>query len=429
MDLKAKLNLHLKTKPQEKLDATKEEISELIYEPINQEHHLVNYLPGQTIQSELGEFFLCEYRYPLNHFHGRFFIGALFQENLTALKGVLKDPEFSCPENIAEMIFLDTETTGLAGGAGTLAFMVGLGYFEDDEFVLQQYVIEDYHQELAMIDALNHKLQSFSHLVTFNGKSFDWPLLTGRFIYHRFGDFPNPLQIDLLHPARRYYKKRLISCNLGSLESEILGFPRVNDISGFQVPELFFRYVEEKDGRILLPVFQHNHWDILSLVSLTTHLIQAYLYPKEVLFAPEDLFSAGRIHEDLGQTELALECYLSSLDCELPLTLQLEVAIRLSFLYKRIGRFKEASEIWQNLLNGKTKKAFTACIEMAKYLEHKCKDYEQALLMTRQAKELLVGLRRFFTRYRYNQLQSELNHREQRLVKKMAKASGSCDFE
>ncbi|AZR73359.1 hypothetical protein BBF96_08165 [Anoxybacter fermentans] len=417
MDLKAKLRLHHKKENEGKKKAR----NEPVYEPFHKKHHLTRLLPGKMIQSEFGEYFLVEYRYPLNHFHGRTYLGALLREDLSALCGILKDQELVCPKNIESLVFVDTETTGLAGGTGTFAFLVGMGYFKEDEFILRQYMMEDYHQEFAMLDALYSKLQEFSHLVTFNGKSFDWPLLEGRFIYHRMkGNFSH-VHVDLLHPARRYYKNRLMSCNLGSLEEAVLGFYRTNDIPGALVPELFFRYLEEKDGRILIPVFQHNHWDILSLVTLMTNLIQAYLRPYEVLDEPEDLFSAGKVYEDLGQYNQAVKCYSICLNQEISAHLKQEILKRLSFLYKRLGRMEEACSIWQSFINSKNNLRLFPYIELAKYYEHYSKDYRLALKMARDARQVLLKQRRLYTRNRFKELMDELEHREKRLLRKMGR--------
>ncbi len=424
MDLKGKLSLHLNSKSKKTEDKKiEQQENELIYEPIHQEHQLSDLLPGKVIQSDFGEFLLVEYRYPLHYFHGRIHLGGLSKEDMSVLGGVLKNQDLILPENLQNFIFMDTETTGLAGGAGTFAFLIGIGYFEEDEFVLQQYMMEDYHQELAMLDALYRKMQNFSHLVTFNGKSYDWPLLEGRLVYNRMKEDFCPIHVDLLHPARRYYKSRLESCNLGSLEREILDFIRANDISGSEVPALFFRFLDDKDGRILLPVFQHNHWDILSLVTLLTHLIQVFQSPKEVLDRPEDLFSAGKIYEDLGQVEQALLCYSHTLKQDIHCHFRQDVLKRLSFFYKRIGNINEAITIWQELIQSESNLHVFPYIELAKYFEHQCKDYHLALQMTDEALELVRKQRRLYSRARVKELESQLDHRKQRLVRKIGNES------
>lgn len=411
MDLKAKLGLHLKKKTER---STKNQLHD---QPSIDCCHLSSLLPGRVTQTEFGEYFLVEYRYPLAHLHGKIHLGAIEHTDLAALTGVLKSPDLPSPERLGNFVFVDTETTGLAGGTGTYAFLVGIGYFQDAQFVLRQYLMEDYHQELAMLQALSADLAQFSHLVTFNGKSFDWPLLMSRFIFHRMRDICEPVQVDLLHPARRYYKRRLTSCSLGSLEGEVLGFYRENDISGAEVPSLFFRYLEERDGQVLLPVLQHNHWDILSLVSLITHLLETYLKPLEVLEAAEDLFSAGKIYEDLGAHDQAIQCYCHSLNKQRSPVLANEILTKLSFLYKRLGKLEEACDIWRGL--AEKKRRHLPFIELAKYYEHTTKEFIKALEMTRQAKGLLLEQRRRYTSRKFQELLGAIGHREARLLKKL----------
>lgn len=407
MDLKAKLGLH-SIKKTKKITPDQRPMDRC---------HLSSLLPGRLTQTDFGEFFLVEYRYPLAHLHGSSQLGAIERTDLSALQGVLKNPKLPSPERLGNFVFIDTETTGLAGGAGTYAFLVGIGYFIDNQFILRQYLMEDYHQELAMLQGLSKELSQFSHLVTFNGKSFDWPLLMSRFIFHRMRDISEPVHVDLLHPTRRYYKRRLVDCSLGSIEGKVLGFYRENDISGAEVPGLFFRYLEERDGQVLLPVFQHNHWDILSLVSLITHLLETYLNPLTALEAAEDLFSAGRIYEDLGAHEEAIQCYCQSLKQQRSQVLRTEILTKLSFLYKRLGKLEEACDIWRGLAG--ENKRHLPLIELAKYYEHTAKDYLTALEMTKKAKTILSEQRRRYSSLKFKELLGAIDHRENRLLKKL----------
>lgn len=430
MDLKAKMALHQKKKTvdirTEALPGTdpsvRPAVRETAGEPAAAEaHSLLRLLPVRRMIRAEGEYLCAEYHYPLTHFHGRFHLGALRCENLQALCGVLKDQALLCPAELRSLLFMDTETTGLHGGTGTYAFMIGLGYFTEDEFVLCQYMMEDYHQELALLAAVDEKIQEHTHLVTFNGKTFDWPLLESRFTFHRMRGGRRPVHVDLLHPARRYYKQRLENCRLGSLEEAVLGFGRAEDISGAEVPALFFRYVEERDGRLIAPVFRHNHWDILTLVTLLTHLTQAYCDPEEVLGTAEDLFSAGKIHADLGEYEQAVACLNHSLRIASSNQLKQEILTHLSYIYKYLGRFEEACSIWQNFVQSMSNMRLSPYLELAKYFEHQCRDYRKALQITEAARELLLGHRRHYSAARFKERLAELDHRRERLEKKCVK--------
>ena len=172
-------------------------------------------------------------------------------------------------------LFLDTETTGLAGGTGTVAFLIGLGWFEGDGFVTQQLFARDYAEERATLLHLRERLAGREFLVSFNGKAFDANLLATRFIMNRL---PDPLSglphLDLLHPARRLLSHRLADRRLSALETSILGFEREGDIPGSEIPQRYFDWLRRRDGRLMADVFEHNRLDILSLAALAAHLVE-----------------------------------------------------------------------------------------------------------------------------------------------------------
>lgn len=148
---------------------------------------------------------------------------------------------------LESILFLDTETTGLSGGAGTIAFETGIGWFEGEHFVLRQFVLRDYNEEEPMLKAIYAALEGKQAVCTFNGKTFDMPLLASRMIMHRMRLPAALYQMDLLHACRRVWKMRLGRCNLGSLEEKVLGRAREDDLPGAQVPERFFTYLKTHD--------------------------------------------------------------------------------------------------------------------------------------------------------------------------------------
>src|SRR5262249_23063626 len=198
--------------------------------------------------------------------------------------------------DLNEAVFLDTETTGLAGGAGTAAFLIGVGYVPGSRFVVRQYFMRDYHEEGALLEALDQELRRFKRIVTFNGKMFDVPLLDARFRLNR-GRFPltDAPHLDLLHPARRLWKLRLDSCRLQSLEVELLGLRRVGDISGDQIPTIYFDWVRRQDARALARVFEQNRQDILSLAALA--VLACRWVDEGQAEDPRDIFSLARVLE------------------------------------------------------------------------------------------------------------------------------------
>ena len=172
-------------------------------------------------------------------------------------------PERLAPERI---LYLDTETTGLSGGAGTVAFLTGLGYLTENGFLVHQYLMRDYPEERFLLENVKAMLPQFDVLCTFNGKSFDLPLLQSRFRMNRMdASVLEKPHIDLLHLARRVWKLRLGRCNLGRLEEAIFGQPRVDDLPGNQVPERYFSFLKTGDFHLLQDVLEHNQQDIASL--------------------------------------------------------------------------------------------------------------------------------------------------------------------
>lgn len=175
------------------------------------------------------------------------------------------------------LLFLDTETTGLNGGAGTVAFEIGVGWFDARGMVIRQYVMRNYAQEAAMLKDIARLFEKADTIVTFNGKSFDLPLLESRMVMNRIRlpvtEYPH---LDLLHAARRVYKLRLGRCNLTALESAVLGKKREDDLPGAQVPARYFEYLKTGEFALLEDVLRHNFEDVRSLAELTAAICQAY---------------------------------------------------------------------------------------------------------------------------------------------------------
>jgi uncharacterized protein len=167
----------------------------------------------------------------------------------------------------SDLLFLDTETTGF-GGAGTLAFLVGLAYVEDDRVVVEQLMLEGPEQEPTLLAYLDGLLAKRPVMVSFNGKSFDWPLLQGRYTMNRLQSPQRVAHLDLLHLSRRVHKQRLTRCNLQRLETEVLGFQRIGDIDGAEVAARYVHYCRTRDASHLGAVIEHNYWDVLSMVAL-----------------------------------------------------------------------------------------------------------------------------------------------------------------
>ena len=271
------------------------------------------------------------------------------------------------------MLFLDTETTGLAKGAGTLAFEVGVGYFESDQFVIKQMAIREYANEAEMLKIILKQLEEHPVIVTFNGKSFDLPLLESRCVMNgmrvRFEDYA---QLDLLHIMRRVYKLRLQHCTLGALEEAVLGTHRTDDLPGAMVPQRFFDYMRTRNFDLIEDVLRHNYDDVLSMPKLLADVCGAFRTP-ETLAHPEDIYGVGRTFVRSGQIEKAKKCYRTIGHT----TMSGQARLRLTELNKKEKNWQETIDLCHTMI-ADHQNGSAPYIELAKYYEHVEKNYEAA---------------------------------------------------
>ncbi|MBN2244456.1 MAG: ribonuclease H-like domain-containing protein, partial [Candidatus Aminicenantes bacterium] len=279
-----------------------------------------------------------------------------------------------------QALFFDTETTGLAGGSGTYIFLLGLGFFTKDSFCVRQYFMSDYHEEEALLWSVNQLFsQGFKLLVSYNGRCYDFPLMQSRFIMARLPmQLPDPHHLDLLFPTRRLWKRRLQDCTLSNIERRILNIHRESDIPGYLIPHVYFRYLQDRDARPLKSVFEHNLQDIVSLVFLTTKIGQVLQDPLQVGKYGIDLCSIGRIYEKNRDYEYSSRCYEEALNRDLSDEESLEVLRLSSFAYKKQGKWEQAEKAWKEIIGLSSEFIFYPYEELAKYYEHRLKDYSKA---------------------------------------------------
>ncbi len=286
-----------------------------------------------------------------------------------------------------EALFFDTETTGLAGGAGTYIFLLGLGYFTKDAFCIRQYFMSDYHEEEALLWSVNQLFaQNFKLLVTYNGRSYDYPLMQTRFIMTRQPmQLTDPYHLDLLFPARRIWKRRLQDCSLANIERRVLKINREEDIPGYLIPHVYFRYLQDRDARPLKPVFEHNLQDIISLVILTAKISQVLKDPLQGDIYGLDLCGVGKFYETNRDYEFSTRCYEEALKGNLSDEDSLEVLKLCSFAYKKQGQWEKAEAAWRDILSLTRQFLSYPYEELAKYYEHRLRDYCKALNIVEEA--------------------------------------------
>ena len=378
---------------------------------------LEDVLPGRWISTRHGETFLVKKEYPQNHRQGQYTLRPA--SSLNPVARWLDAPDLvHIP--LEDFVFIDTETTSLSGGAGTYTFLVGAGRFENESFCVYQYFMRDPSEEPAQLAALESFLTTSRVVVSYNGKAFDLPRLGSRYRTH---GWPVPLQdiihIDLLHLSRRLYADLLTDCTLGNVEYSLLDFERdEEDVPGWQVAELFFRYLETKDPAPLRSIFYHNEMDVISLPALLNLLSSRLASPlpgsKGQL---DDLIPLGKFFADLEDYDLAVKLLENALEnYQLPPDLQLEGIKNLSFLYKKRQDFQRALPLWEEAA---AQDQFYAYIELAKVYEHQQQSYPEAIHWTLSALELCHN--RSGSRTPEEDRIAQLKHRLQRLKRKLAR--------
>jgi uncharacterized protein len=410
-------------------DPKQERISELrkrIEEVMNRREHIApavvpqprspsvpleRVVEGEEIETEHGRFFCSRSTLAGPDFHGHSRISdlasmsmdtAAFLAGSQALRG------FS-PE---DGLFLDTETTGLAGGTGTFPFLIGLGWFEKGSFITSQLFARDFSEERAMLAFLSELASAKRFLVTFNGRAYDLNLLSSRYILNRSKDvlFGMP-HIDLLHPSRRMLAHRLENARLVTIEAHVLGVRREDDVPGYEIPQRYFDWLRKRDGRLMEDVFRHNRLDIVSMASLLKHLAGLVEGGHEMPDAhPGDLLCAARLHHDRGDLESAMRMLEPLMECTQP-----EVALNarktLSLIHKRSLQWQDAVTLWKDIIAMNPHDVF-AVEELAKWYEHHARELGSAMELV---KKVLDEARHLAETERQS-----LEHRMKRLLHKMS---------
>ncbi|MCY9697974.1 ribonuclease H-like domain-containing protein [Paenibacillus alginolyticus] len=387
---------------------------------------------GAHVETSLAGSFVMRRRvYGADSVHGKY--------RLRELAGVAQ--QLSCFHDrdavvrLEELLFFDTETTGLGVGAGNVPFMVGIGFYTGELFTVEQLLIRNPAEEHAMLVYLQELLDRFTHIISYNGRTFDWPILKNRYVLNRLQlDDAKLLQIDLLYPSRSLWRNTLPSCRLSKVEESRLGFERVDDVPGSMAPALYFQYLAEKNPSVLEGVFVHNEHDIVTLAALAIHF--GKLVSGESELDPEleleEMFRTGLWLDKMGRSAIAENYFdilyarlLNDLESSNPADQESAILLLAAF-YKKNGEYLRAVELWKRWIvikNASIALHLEPYLELAMYYEHREKNFSQAIFYAEEAWAKLWRRRSLHRGdKRQNEVEEALEKRIRRLKGKLRKA-------
>jgi uncharacterized protein YprB with RNaseH-like and TPR domain len=329
------------------------------------------------------------------------------------------------PESVCDpqqWLFLDTETTGIVGGTGTYPFLIGIAWWDTGGLEVEQFFMREHSEEHSVLVALAERMAERRVLVTFNGKTFDWPLLETRYEMTRKIRVPAPrAHLDFLHPARNLWRLRLGSARLPELERHVLGWNRGADVMSELIPQIYFDYLRGGSPEPLVHIFHHNQMDLRGLAGLAsrtlTVLSNPELHGKDAL----ELFGVSRICARSGEPARAKRLYERSIAAELPAEIAVAAQRFLARLAKREGDHALACELWEKML-GASRDGFEAYEQLAIHYERRAHTPERALDLVGKA---LADLRRasrlgLIAASAYQQKRARFERRLARLQRKAA---------
>ena len=333
------------------------------------------------------------------------------------------------PDSAADLrnwLFLDTETTGLSGGTGTYPFLVGLAWWDGGGLQVEQFFMRDHSEEHSVLLALKERMAERPVLVTFNGKSFDWPLLDTRYRMTRaITAHSAEAHLDLLHPARHLWRLRLGSVRLAELEWHVLGKRREADVISELIPQIYFNYLSGGAPDPLVPVFLHNQMDLVGLAALAARMFSLLAGPEAAGADAFEFYGMSRICDRRGDTR-ARGLYTRAIAGHLPRAVGRAARLALARLAKRQGDFELATSLWMEL-RGALPDGILAYEELAKYYEHRAGEPRRAAELMGEALSELRRARgaRFLNPSQYAKARERFGHRLARLQGKVGGASGT----
>lgn len=369
------------------------------------------WLSGEEVHTSHGCYFQTDKLWERHRRHGSLDISSLLEMPADLLTAISDSTITDSP--CSKWAFLDTETTGLAGGSGTYAFLIGVGRITAAGFELRQFFMRDLAEEASLLHGLSEYLSQFETLVTYNGKTYDQPLLETRYRMARMRPpFSRMEHLDLLAGSRRLWKLRFDRCRLVDLENQILGFEREGDLPGEMIPYVYFEYLRKREASRIVPILHHNAIDILTLACLTAIVPRAFQSPEDApLTHGAEMVGLARWLCRCEQYEKALILFRRALAKNLRDDLMFRTMWDVARIEKKLGRDDAALALYTDLASGRNPFRLPALEELAKYYEHKERNYPMALEFT------LTAL---------SYLESEpLHRRKVRLERRLAKRASA----
>ena len=376
--------------------------------------------PFEPLEREPIKF--LENPYPLDVRYGKIVISAGLDIKGDILSCLSKENAF---ENLdlSTALFIDLETTGLSGGSGVIPFLVGMGYYRDDRFYVAQYFLGELAEEERMIKELGRFFSemNFQSVVTYNGKSFDIPILETRFILSRqpflLSELPH---LDFLYSARSLWRHKYENCRLYHLAREVVEADRSEDIPSAEIPWMYFQYLNTGNFELIEPILYHNQEDILSLlgVVIVGSLIFSEKGEKGFVDAM-DLYGAAKIMENVGDIEKSVQYYRRALNGKLSDEISLLARKKLSYYFKKKQNWKKALLLWKEItsLNVTSINQLFSFRELAMYLEHKEKKYEEAIKIAEEGFVLSLNLSSSYEKdfaYRLERLKRKIKKQKEK---------------
>lgn len=390
-------------------------------------------LGGRAIEDGAAHLVVIDRVYESTQSHGRWPI-EMSRPSPTAPLDIFDRKAADAPDWSARPMFFDTETTGLSGGAGTIAFLAGCGWFEPEGFRVRQWLLTSQAGERLLLRELGAAVDEASLLVSYNGRSFDVPLMDMRWAYHRqpspFDDLPH---FDMLPTARKLWSRRdsafdlapsgsdTSSCSLSTLERDVLGFHRVGDVPGFEIPARYFQFLRTGDHRLLDGVLDHHRHDIVSLAVLMSYALRLAHEGPDLCRNDHEVVSLGRIYERAGLADRALEAFDRAAQSS-DRYVRAHAFSRLGLIHRRDGRHDDAARAWQGVLEAAGGRRSLFALEreatqaLAIHHEHRANDLGEAKKYAETMKSLSSG-----------RAAADVSHRLARLERKLSEEKKKGD--